>query len=237
MLSLTKQRSKCRCESIRRKLHIAIPSETVTDKGKEFVSNIFLESCKLLGIKNLNSTAYHHETLGALENSRKHLGAYLRTQVEKYCGSWSSWVPYWSFAYNTTVHTETKYTPFELVFGKICRLPSNLENDLEPLYNFDDYPKELKYRLQHARNDARSNLLQSKQNRKEKFDKKCRDKTYKVGDRVLVTNEARTNKLEALFKGPYDIVEDKDPNVVINVGNKQVEVHKNRVKLYTGNKV
>lgn len=40
-----------------------------------------------------------------------------------------------------------KYTPYELVFGKVCILLSKLNSKLEPLYNFYSYPFELKYRL------------------------------------------------------------------------------------------
>lgn len=92
-----------------------IPNELVTDQGTEFLTSTLEEICKLLKIKKLHSTAYHHETLGALENSHKCLGAYLRMQIAKHPDTWSSWVPFWCFAYNNTVHTETRYTPFELV--------------------------------------------------------------------------------------------------------------------------
>ncbi|RYA67656.1 DDE-type integrase/transposase/recombinase, partial [Enterobacter cloacae complex sp. 2DZ2F20B] len=71
-------------------LRYGIPQEIVTDQGTEFLSSTFKEACKVLGIKQLNSTVYHHETLGALENSHKHLGAYLRIQVAKHPNSWSS---------------------------------------------------------------------------------------------------------------------------------------------------
>lgn len=74
-------------------------------------------------------------------------------------------------AYNTTVHSETKFTPYELVFGKVCPLPSNILKTVEPLYNFGSYPCELKYRLQLSQKQARDNLLLSKRNRKTMYDK------------------------------------------------------------------
>lgn len=55
-----------------------------------------------------------------------------------------------------------KYTPFELVCGKTVMLPSNLTNKIDALYNFDDYPLELKYRLQEANRDPQQNLIKSK---------------------------------------------------------------------------
>lgn len=212
-------------------LRYGVPDTVVTDMGSEFMASIFKESCELLQIKKLNSTAYHHETIGALENSHKNLGAYLRTQVNKFPNAWSSWVPYWCFAYNTTVHTETKYTPYELIFGKNARLPSNLTNRIDPLYNFDDFPLELKYRLQQARHDAKTNLEKCKLERKLRYDKSKKTVDYKIGDKIMLRNNL-THKLDPIYKGPYIIIEEKSPNVIIKIDNKIVEVHKNRIKLY-----
>lgn len=213
-------------------LRYGIPQVVITDQGTEFLANVFQDSCKLLGVKTLSSTAYHHETIGALENNHKHLGAYLRIQVSRSTNNWSTWVPYWSFAYNNTVHTETKYCPYELVFGKLCHIPSNLSNEIDPLYNFDAYPKELKYRVQNACQDARNNLLESKYKRKEHFDKDCKTISYKIGDKVLLSNGSISNKLDAIYEGPFEVIKDEHPNVTIKINNKNVKVHKNRVKLY-----
>lgn len=113
--------------------------------------------CKLLEIKQIQSTAYHHESIGSLENSHKSLGAFLRIQTNNQAQNWSSWVQYWCFGYNTTVHTETQYTPYELVFGKLCGIPSNLVNKIDTIYNFDYYPFELKYRLQKSQQESKQN--------------------------------------------------------------------------------
>lgn len=85
--------------------------------------------------------------------------------------SWSDWLPFWCFSFNTSVNTQTKYTPYELVFGRQCCLPNSLEHDVEPLYNTDDFCLDLKYKLQVALRDARNNLLACKEKRKDKYDK------------------------------------------------------------------
>lgn len=213
-------------------LRYGIPEEIVTDRGTEFMSSTIKEICQLLKIKHLNSTAYHHETLGSLENTHKHLGAYLRTQMAGQTDTWSNWIAYWCFAFNNTVHTETKYTPYELVFGKVSNLPSSIITKVEPLYNFEDYPRELKYRLQQAWSDSRSNLIGTKVKRKEKYDLKTNTYKYKVGDLILVKNESG-NKLEPIYKGPFMITDIIPPNLVINLKNETEElIHMNRTKLF-----
>jgi hypothetical protein len=195
-------------------LKFGIPIEIAHDCGTEFLAEIMKEICGLLHIKQLPSTAYHHQSIGALEVTHKNLGMFLRTQVAKYGGAWSSYLPYWCFAFNTTVHTETRYSPFELVFAKICVLPSNLNSRgvIEPPYNLDRFSCELKYRFQKAFADAYENLQKSKINRKEKYDLKSRPKNYEKGDLVLVKVENR-KKLDPIFKGPFEVIKDLSPNI------------------------
>lgn len=71
-------------------LRYGIPREIATDRATEFISSTMKQVCELLQIKQLTSTAYHHESIGALENSHKTMGAYLQkinqaTGVVGYC--------------------------------------------------------------------------------------------------------------------------------------------------------
>lgn len=211
-------------------LRFGIPEIIATDRGTEFISATMIEVCKLLNIEKLTSTSYHHQSIGSLENTHKHLGAFLRI----YCTNsypWSHWIPFWCFSFNNTIHTETKYAPFELVFGRTCNIPSNLCSEIDPLYNPDSYPLDLKYRLQVALKDARENLITTKEKRKLGYDIKCNPINYKKKDLVLVKNESG-RKLDSVFEGPYNVVEDMGPNVKIEKNKKIEIVHKDRTKLF-----
>lgn len=212
-------------------LRYGTPREIATDRGTEFISNIVRDTCKILGVTQMTSTAYHHESIGALENAHKTLGSYLRIQCQNNPTNWSSWVPFWSFCYNTTVHSGTNFTPFELVFGKSCTLPSNLQNSVDPLYNFENYPLELKYRLQKAHVEARETILKQKYTRNEKLNINSRNVTYKAGDKLLIKNETG-NKLQPIFNGPFVVVREENPNVIIIKKNKEYIIHKNRTRHY-----
>lgn len=213
-------------------LRFGIPREIATDRGSEFIASTMKAVCQLLQIKQLCSTAYHHESIGALENTHKTMGAYLRISCQNKTGAWSSWLPYWCFAYNNTVHTETNYTPHELVFGKRCLLPGNFNAGVvDPLYAHDNYALELKYRLQIAHQDARSNLIRSKIKRKNKYDMGINPINYKKGDLLLLRNPSE-NKMEPIYLGPYLVLSDLDCNVKILKNGKEDVVHKNRTKMY-----
>lgn len=212
-------------------LRYGIPREIVTDRGTEFISKTMKAVCDLLKISKLTSTAYHHETLGSLENSHKSLGSFLRIQSKEHPNEWSEWIPFWNFAYNNTVHSETGYMPVELVFGKKFQIPSNTSLKTDPLYNFEDYPRELKFRLQWATKEARERLIKSKENRKHVYDKKSRELQYSPGDLIMIRNPVG-NKLSNIYEGPYEVIEEKEPNVLIKNQNKTDLVHKNRTKLF-----
>jgi len=49
-------------------------------------------------------------------------------------------IPYAMFTYNTTPHTATAYTPFELIYGHRATLPTALSP--KPTYTYDDYAEE-----------------------------------------------------------------------------------------------
>jgi hypothetical protein len=211
-----------------------IPKEICTDQGKEFISHLMFEICKILRIKKLQSSAYHHESLGSLERSHKVLGSFLRNFCEGQKLDWPSWLPYYVFCYNTSVHSATDYSPFELVYGKLCVLPSNLINEngkIDPIYNYNNYMHELKYRLQIAHKEARENLIKSKTLRKEKFDENTKMKIFDTGDLVLLKNEERS-KLDKVFNGPFEVISDNHPNLTLNIKGKNVVVHKNRVRRF-----
>ena len=95
---------------------------------------------------------------------------------------WDEWVPLATYTYNTSEHTATGYTPFELVFGHPSSLPSALKGGPSPQYNYDDYALELKGRLQTAHQIARERLVASKVRSKEHYDKETEPVEVSVGD-------------------------------------------------------
>jgi hypothetical protein len=93
------------------------------------------------------------------------------------------------YVYNTTVHSATGYTPFELVFGYQSQLPSVFHETPSPQYNYDDYIMELKSRLQTAHDVAKQKLIKAKQKSKEYFYTKVNEVKLNVGDKVLLYDE------------------------------------------------
>ena len=163
-----------------------IPEKILTDQGTNFTSEMFKNVCKLLKIDKIQTTAYHPESNGALERSHRTLAEYLRHYINEEQTDWDEWLPYAMFTYNTTPHTVTGFTPFELVYGHRANLPTALTKPPKTTYSYDDYAKELRERLRATSKVAREHAQQSKEQAKKQYDKKIKKETFTVGDKVLL---------------------------------------------------
>ena len=207
------------------------PEKILSDQGPQFTSELFNEVCKILKIKHITSTAFHPQSNGALERSHKTLKEYLRCFTVKEDYNWDEMIHYALFVYNTTPHTATKFTPYELLFGRQANIPTSIRTEPQPIYSYDDYVIELRSRFRISHWKARENLLKAKQNSKFYYDKNIKPLSPLVGDKVYLKNESRKNKLAPLWTGPYTITNvHKDNRVTINKENKLYLTHTNRLK-------
>lgn len=207
--------------------------EILTDRGTEYKNNLLSEIFDLLNIKHNLSTAYHHETVGSIERTHRVLNEYLRSYINDNQNNWDEYLGYFTYCYNTSPHYSfnLKYTPFEIIFGFIPKLPNFLQKGkIEPIYNFDSYSIQFKYSLQKMHSEAKKCLEESKQLIKKEFDKKSREINLKIGEYVLIKNEER-RKFDPIYLGPLLIRDIKGVNVTIFDENKNKEqtVHKNRI--------
>ncbi|CAH1720138.1 unnamed protein product [Aphis gossypii] len=209
-----------------------IPKSILTDCGTNFLSDVFKGMCKLLDIKKVQTTAWHPQTNGFLERSHKTLKTYLRSFVDK-DSNWDKLLCYATFCYNTTVHTSTNFTPYELVFGTKPNIPSAFNKDPEPQYNYDNYVFDLKRMMQEAHKIARDNLIKKKETNKTYYDKSLNEIELHVGDKVLIREHNKKNVLSFNWQGPYEVllVHDNE-NITIQKGRREYRIHKNNVKRY-----
>jgi hypothetical protein len=215
-------------------LRVGTPDKILTDQGSNFLSDVFRNTCKMLKIKKLQTTPFHPETNGGLERSHRVLKEYLRHYINEDQTNWDEWIPYSVYAYNTSIHTATGYTPFELVYGFKATMPSVLQGNPSVQYNYEDFLMEIKNRLQTAHSVARERLVNAKMKSKEYYDKAARESTLRVGDRVLLYDETvrrgRSKKVSSQWLGPFEIIDLDKVNATIKRGTRTQKVHLNRLK-------
>ena len=204
-----------------------IPDSIFTDQGKDFTSNLLKDVAKLFKIKQIQTTAYHPQSNGALERSHATLADYLKHYVNDKQSNWDDWIDMSMFSYNSTPHTSTKYTPHELVFGYKPNLPTSITQKPEFKYTYSNYIDHLKLKLNRSQEIARNNLLYQKQKSKDIYDRKSNNNIkFKINDQVylrnIVTKLNQSKKLTSNYNGPFKIIEINSPvNCTILVKNKK----------------
>lgn len=219
-------------------LKYGVPGSLLSDRGANFLSDIFKQTCRLLNITKIHTCAFRPESNGSNERNHRVLTEYLRHFISESQTDWDKWINYATFVYNTTPHVGTKYSPFEMLYGRRVNLPGRLQRKPEQhIYNPDDVVKELKIKLQACAQIARENLIHAKNVSKRYYDRTQNTVDFRVKDKVLLYDESlrrgRSRKLCSTWTGPFEIVRVDTPNVIIKVKKNRVQkVHSNRLKLF-----
>ena len=99
------------------KLH-GFPQSIISDRDKVFISHFWSEFMKLQGVQHKLSTTYHPQTDGQSEVLNRCLESYLRCMCHDNPNTWARWLPLAEYWYNTSYHTATKTTPYEIMYGQ-----------------------------------------------------------------------------------------------------------------------
>ena len=186
---------------------------------------------KRFKIKTIRTTAYHPQSNGSLERSHLVLAEYLKQYTTK-DEDWDQWLELACFSYNTSVHESSKYTPFELIFGRTAITPSaQPPSEQDKLPTYQNYMTDLISRLVEIRKLAHDNLLAAKLRSKYYYDQKANPQNFRVGSSVFLLKGPKPGKLGDRYSGPHQVLQIlKNHNIKIKMGKKNKIVHSNRLK-------
>ena len=214
-----------------------VPEVLISDRRSNLLSALMREVCALTGIKKINTTAYHPQADGLVENCNRTLKAMLAKHSEVHNTNWDEHLPKLLFAYRTKCHDTTKESPIFLVYGRDARVPCEeaLSFEKSPyMVDVDDYKTELAASLADAWRITRDNIDKAQKAQKKQYDKKARVKEIRAGDRVMVYMPQEANgvskKLARPHFGPYRVLDvhpngltvrpvdrPKDPSIRVNL--------------------
>jgi hypothetical protein len=192
------------------RLH-GVPLSIVSDRDPIFMSNFWQELFKLQGTKLKVSTAYHPETDGQTEVVNRCLETYLRCFIADQPKTWSNWMAWAEYWFNTSFSASTGKTPYEIVYG---RVPPTLTRWVQGEIRVEAIQKELLDRDE-AIKQLREQLLKAQDRMKQLADRKRCDRSFEVGEWVFVKLRAHRQqsvvsrihaKLAARYYGSYPIV-------------------------------
>jgi hypothetical protein len=185
------------------------PEAIQSDQGSNFMSRVFTQSMKELGIVQIKSSAYHPESQGALERFHQTL----KTMMKSYCAEnekdWDQGIPFLLFGVREVIQESLGFSPNELVFGHSVRGPLQLLKEKwlgeEPETGLLTYVLTFKDRLYKACEMAQKNLAGAQSSMKTWYDKKAHSREFKPGDQVLVLSPVQGSPLQAKYSGPYEV--------------------------------
>ena len=194
-----------------------IPKAFISDRDSKFTSIYWRELCKLLGTRLNMSTSHHPETDGQTERANRTIEDMLRAYITPHQNDWDLHLVEIEFAYNSSVHASTGYSPFYLNYGRHPIAPLSLSAEREPI-NVEAVTQFID-QLDHDLSQAKIHLEEAKQRQQKYANQRRRDYEFKKGDMVLlshkcmehipgnVSTEGVISKLAPRNWGPFPVEE------------------------------
>ena len=183
-----------------------IPKRITTDRGPQFASKFTKHVYEMLNITPAMSTAYHPQTDGQSERMNQELEQYLRFYVAKQQTDWIDHLPTAEFAHNNRKHSATRFSPFEIIYGR------NPTMDCLPGPALSEAAESYVARIREAQEKATKAMTIARDEMKKYADKhRGKMPTFEIGDKVLLDGRNLTmltpsRKLTNRNLGPYKII-------------------------------
>jgi hypothetical protein len=173
------------------------PRSIVSDRGPQFVSKFWQSFHKLMGTTLNHNTAFHPQTDGQTETVNQVLEDMLRACALTYGTDWESSLPFAEFSYNNSFQASLRMAPFEALYGRRCRTPLAWSEVGERALFGPAIIEESEEKVEKVRENLR--FAQSRQ--KSYADKRRRELTFAVGDRVYLKVSPLRGTKSFLVKG------------------------------------
>jgi len=189
------------------------PRTIHSDRGTSFVNGIIQALSQRFGMRQVLSTAYHPESNGLVERYNRTLGNMLSKLSMDKPTNWDHYLSLALFAYRTAVQSTTRYSPFQLLYGREAILPQELRylpqgSSYQP--EQDEYFAELTTLFGELHQQARENIQATQEGY---ASSSPGPEPYQVGDLVLYDayrlSSMGSPKGQTRWTGPYQITEVK----------------------------
>lgn len=191
-----------------------VPKKILTDQGSNFMSDVFEQVNKLLGVRHLKTSTYHPQTDFA-ERSNQTIINMISNYVNSNNDDWDEILPFARMAYMSSTNATIRQEPFLMLYGRLPTLPedrvSNVENIESRVKNIDEktYLRNLQRRLELVHSLARMDHEAVQGKNKKYYDEGRKNVEFEVGEKIYLhvpAIEKGSNKFSKKWFGPYEIV-------------------------------
>jgi len=224
------------------------PRVLISDRGKHFCNKDLESVLARYSVKHKVATPYHPQTSGQIEVSHRQLKQILEKTVASSRKDWSKKLDDALWAYRTAFKTPLGFSPFQLVYGKACNLPVELEHKAYWAIKFLNFDNTLAGKkrllklneLEEMRLRAYENALIYKERTKKYHDRNLVHREFYAGQSLLLFNSRLKlfpGKLRSKWSGPF-IVKNVSQHGAVEVmtpdGERSFTVNGQRLKPYLG---
>jgi len=217
-----------------------LPQVIRSDRGSQFTSAMMDEICRLMGIHQSFTSAFHPQSNGLVERMNQVLKNMLKKAAIDQPEEWDRYLAPLLFAYREIPNAGTGFAPFELLYGRTPRGPLQILRDVltaeaptNEVRTIFEYVVRLKERLNSTCQMAQETLGKEQKKRSKYYNAKARERTFKDGDEVLLLLPDSHDKLTMRWRGPYPVEGRRGANdYEINVDGHTRVYHANMIKAY-----
>ena len=150
----------------------------------------------------MRTSPYHPQMDGLVQQFNQTLKAMLWKAAQTEGKDWDKLIPFLLFAYREVPQASTGFSLFERLYGRAVRGPLDILHESWEAANKDDdsavlYILSLREKLQKMSQLARSNLQAAQSIQKKWYDRTARERSFQLGDQVLIFLPTTANKLAA----------------------------------------
>ena len=214
------------------------PEILISDNGREFTNAFMKNLCTKYNTRNIYITPYHPSSNGVSERAIRKLLDVLRVNIGSNDPNWDLHIPSAQMCINTSYHKSIGETPHKALYGFEPRFPYEIPTSpISPVYNED--PIEIRVRnAQIMFNKLGKALESSKVTMVKSKNKRAKEHSYKINDKVYLRNPTRSGlnyKLDSTYTGPYLITRIIQNRVTLQlIADKKIvkEAHSDQLKLH-----